>query len=354
MIVTQTPRAGWAVATDAGETVAIDTTVTPELRREGLAREVIRLIQEARKNDGLDVTDRIALRWSARDPADLWPAAALTEHAALIAGEVLAVEFGPAEADVAGLRPVTCGNTRTKIWACGSGSGGPEPARYSGRLVGLVREAGAARGAAAFRAAARVILSRSLSPMKRMRMQWALWYLGTPGTTVTSMRGVQARGFGFGGWLVLLRPLGLRGRGSAGGRLAVTVARGPASVRARKPGQRRKPVRARERAQAPARKLARACSSVTGLAGGWSRAAVGEASAMARRGAGRASRPAGVRWVARPTGRASGRPQARPPARWGAVTALAWAARGLPRRAGPEWWCRETPRHLAPTARGAG
>jgi len=92
VIVTQTPRAGWAVASDAGETVAIDTTVTPELRREGLAREVIRLVQEARKNDGLHVTDRISLRWSAGDPE---VAAALAEHAALIAGEVLAVEFGP-------------------------------------------------------------------------------------------------------------------------------------------------------------------------------------------------------------------------------------------------------------------
>jgi len=98
VIVTQTPRAGWAVATDAGETVAIDTAITPELRREGLAREVIRLIQEARKSDGLDVTDRIVLRWSARGPE---LAAALTEHAGLIAGEVLAVEFGPAEADAA-------------------------------------------------------------------------------------------------------------------------------------------------------------------------------------------------------------------------------------------------------------
>jgi isoleucyl-tRNA synthetase len=96
------------VATDAGETVAIDTAVTPELRREGLAREVIRLIQEARKRDGLDVTDRIALRWSARD-AEL--AAALTEHTALIAGEVLAVEFGPAEA----------------AWPSGASGGGPAP-----------------------------------------------------------------------------------------------------------------------------------------------------------------------------------------------------------------------------------
>jgi isoleucyl-tRNA synthetase len=92
VIVTQTPREGWAVATDAGETVAIDITVTPELRREGLAREVIRLVQDARKNDGLEVTDRIWLRWSSDDPE---VAAALTEYAGLIADEVLAVDAGP-------------------------------------------------------------------------------------------------------------------------------------------------------------------------------------------------------------------------------------------------------------------
>ncbi len=92
VIVTQTPRAGWAVATDAGETVAIDTTVTAELRREGLAREIIRLVQDARKNDGLDVTDRISLRWAADDPE---LAAALTEYAGLIAREVLAVDYQP-------------------------------------------------------------------------------------------------------------------------------------------------------------------------------------------------------------------------------------------------------------------
>jgi isoleucyl-tRNA synthetase len=95
VIVTQTPRAGWAVAAESAETVAIDITVTAELRREGLAREVIRLIQEARKNDGLAVTDRIWLRWQAQDP-DV--AAALAEHAGLITGEVLAEDYGPGTA----------------------------------------------------------------------------------------------------------------------------------------------------------------------------------------------------------------------------------------------------------------
>ena len=90
VIVTQTPRAGWSVATEAGETVALELTITPELRREGLAREVIRLVQDARKADGLDVSDRILFWWDTPD-ADL--AEALAEHGALIANEVLAEQF---------------------------------------------------------------------------------------------------------------------------------------------------------------------------------------------------------------------------------------------------------------------
>jgi isoleucyl-tRNA synthetase len=96
VIVTQVPRSGWAVATGGSETVALETVVTPELRREGLAREVVRLVQDARKGDGLDVGDRILLRWSTGDPE---LTAALTEHGAMISGEVLAVDYGPATAD---------------------------------------------------------------------------------------------------------------------------------------------------------------------------------------------------------------------------------------------------------------
>ncbi|MFJ4845950.1 MULTISPECIES: isoleucine--tRNA ligase [unclassified Streptomyces] len=90
VIITETPREGWSVASDSGATVALDLEVTPQLRRAGLARDVIRLVQEARKNSGLDVADRIALRWAAAD-AEL--ASALEEHAGLVADEVLATDF---------------------------------------------------------------------------------------------------------------------------------------------------------------------------------------------------------------------------------------------------------------------
>ena len=89
VVVTETPKEGWAVVTDAGETVALDLELTPELRRAGLAREVVRLVQEARKTSGFEVTDRVALRWQ----ADGELAEALREHADLVAGEVLAVRF---------------------------------------------------------------------------------------------------------------------------------------------------------------------------------------------------------------------------------------------------------------------
>ncbi|RNL86456.1 isoleucine--tRNA ligase [Halostreptopolyspora alba] len=88
VLVTEQPREGWAVASDSGETIALDLRLTPELRRAGLAREVIRLVQDARKSSGLDIADRIHLWWSATDPTT---AQAVTEHAENIATEVLAL-----------------------------------------------------------------------------------------------------------------------------------------------------------------------------------------------------------------------------------------------------------------------
>ncbi|HET7900118.1 MAG TPA: class I tRNA ligase family protein, partial [Candidatus Nanopelagicales bacterium] len=95
VVVTETPRAGWAVASDGGETLALDLEVTPELRLAGLARETVRTLQEARKASGLAVSDRIVVTWSADDDE---LAAALRAHGQQVSGEVLATTFdeGPA------------------------------------------------------------------------------------------------------------------------------------------------------------------------------------------------------------------------------------------------------------------
>ncbi|WP_027394735.1 isoleucine--tRNA ligase [Aquimarina latercula] len=50
---------GWLVANSGSLTVALDITITPELRKEGIARELVNRIQNIRKDSGLEVTDRI-------------------------------------------------------------------------------------------------------------------------------------------------------------------------------------------------------------------------------------------------------------------------------------------------------
>jgi isoleucyl-tRNA synthetase len=88
-----------AVATLSGEGfVVLDTAVTPELAREGLARDLIRAVQQVRRDAGLAVGDRIRLSVGATGEA----AAALAQYRDLIAGETLAVEVGAAGGPAAG------------------------------------------------------------------------------------------------------------------------------------------------------------------------------------------------------------------------------------------------------------
>jgi isoleucyl-tRNA synthetase len=76
-----------AVLTGGGF-VVLDTAVTPELNREGLARDLVRAVQQVRRDAGLAVGDRIRLTVSADGEA----AAALTVFESLVAGETLATE----------------------------------------------------------------------------------------------------------------------------------------------------------------------------------------------------------------------------------------------------------------------
>src|SRR5207244_2117203 len=96
------------VGRDAGLVVALDTRVTPELEVEGLARELIRRVNEMRKDAGLAIDDRIALRYG----GDI--ARAVERHRDLVAGETLS----------------------TSVLAGASGSGH----RWSGELNGATAE----------------------------------------------------------------------------------------------------------------------------------------------------------------------------------------------------------------------
>jgi isoleucyl-tRNA synthetase len=60
LVETSSPE-GYAVAEDGGVLVALDTTLTPELRLEGAARDLVRVIQDARKEAGFEIADRITL-----------------------------------------------------------------------------------------------------------------------------------------------------------------------------------------------------------------------------------------------------------------------------------------------------
>lgn len=67
---------GWLVATDGPLTVALDVTLTEELRQEGLARELVNRLQNLRKDSGLEVQDRISVHLAASAPAELQVAVA--------------------------------------------------------------------------------------------------------------------------------------------------------------------------------------------------------------------------------------------------------------------------------------
>ncbi|HEX6201408.1 MAG TPA: DUF5915 domain-containing protein, partial [Thermoanaerobaculia bacterium] len=92
-------RAGTATQGDRELLVALDTELTPELVAEGLAREVVHLLQTARKDLDLDYADRIRVRYAAAPEL----AAAVAAHRDWIAEQTLAVELAAGEPD-AGVR----------------------------------------------------------------------------------------------------------------------------------------------------------------------------------------------------------------------------------------------------------
>jgi isoleucyl-tRNA synthetase len=86
VLVTEVPRTGWVVESQRGVTIALDTQLTPELTAEGIARDVVRSIQQARREADFDVSDRIVASVGGGDAV----LAAIRAHEDFVKRETLA------------------------------------------------------------------------------------------------------------------------------------------------------------------------------------------------------------------------------------------------------------------------
>jgi isoleucyl-tRNA synthetase len=96
VLVREEPQEGLAVASERGVTVAMDVVITPELAAEGLAREVVRRVQNLRKEAGFNLDDRIVTTYQAEGEL----AEAIEAWRDFIAAETLSVELRAASPDV--------------------------------------------------------------------------------------------------------------------------------------------------------------------------------------------------------------------------------------------------------------
>ncbi|MXX92186.1 MAG: isoleucine--tRNA ligase [Chloroflexi bacterium] len=97
ILVDNVAAEGYAVESDGTYTVGIATEVSPELRAEGYVRDIAHIVQNMRKNAGLEISDRIHLTINAPEGSDV--ATAIANHTDYIANETLAIGINGEIAD---------------------------------------------------------------------------------------------------------------------------------------------------------------------------------------------------------------------------------------------------------------
>ena len=96
---------GWLVATEGAMTIALDVTITEELKQEGVARELINRIQNLRKSSGFDVTDKVDVKIFADGEVYDEIAAALANFGEYVGSQTLALSVAAAPMAEAGDAP---------------------------------------------------------------------------------------------------------------------------------------------------------------------------------------------------------------------------------------------------------
>jgi isoleucyl-tRNA synthetase len=112
VLVSTNQASDWVAADDRGVQIALSTAITAELKREGIARDFVRQVQNLRKEADLDIQDRIRVFYQAGD-AEV--SQAIQEWSDYISQETLADALGtsPPPADVA---PLVVGDVKMPIW----------------------------------------------------------------------------------------------------------------------------------------------------------------------------------------------------------------------------------------------
>jgi len=90
VVITEVPREGWTVASENGESLALDLELNADLIAQGIARDITRMIQDARKAAGFDISDRIHVTWNSSNTETT---SALESYGSTIASEVLATQW---------------------------------------------------------------------------------------------------------------------------------------------------------------------------------------------------------------------------------------------------------------------
>jgi isoleucyl-tRNA synthetase len=113
VLVSTQQAADWVAADDRGVQIALSLVITPELKREGMARDFVRQVQQLRKDADLEIEDRIRIFY-ATDNAEV--IAAIAEWSDYIRSETLADEIVRVPSSPAGVKEVLIGDVPVKVW----------------------------------------------------------------------------------------------------------------------------------------------------------------------------------------------------------------------------------------------
>lgn len=113
VLINTQQAADWVAADDRGVQIALSLVLTPELKREGMARDFVRQVQQLRKDADLEIEDRIRISY-ATDNAEV--IAAIAEWNEYIRSETLADSISRVEMDSPQAKDALIGDVPAKIW----------------------------------------------------------------------------------------------------------------------------------------------------------------------------------------------------------------------------------------------